>query len=166
MNKGKVFARLVYGKSLPRTLIRAVVLGGICYVLCAFCFRPTVLRGKSMEPTFRDGQIGLINKLKYRTMNPRRGDVVVISTRGNKSFYLKRVLAVSGERIEFKNGDLYVEGELIEEAYIDNKGMWSMHETIVPPGEFFVAGDNRSIEIYNHRVGFIPKRRVAGGLIL
>ena len=50
MDKKQVFARLIYGKSLPRTLIRAAILGGVCYLIFGFCFRPTVLRGKSIKP--------------------------------------------------------------------------------------------------------------------
>lgn len=166
MEMKKILARLVYGKSLKRTLIRAAILGTVAYLFFAYCLRPTVLRGKSMEPTYLDGQIGLINKLKYRSSPPSRGDVVVIYTKGKKSFYLKRVLAVGGEQIEFRNGDLYIDGERMEEPYITDKGHWSLLECLVPPGEYFVGGDNRQIDIQNHRVGIVSKEKIAGGLIL
>jgi signal peptidase I len=166
MNTKQIVARLVYGKSLKRTLIRAVFLGALAYLFFGQCFRPTVLRGKSMEPTYLDGQIGLINKLKYRTTHPKRGDVVVIYTKGKKSYYLKRVLALGGETIEFRNGDLYIEGSRMDEPYLADKGHWSMQECLVPPREYFVAGDNREIAIQNHRVGIVAKEKIAGGLIL
>lgn len=113
-----------------------------------------------------DGQLGIINHLTYRTQHPRRGDVVVIKTMGGSSFYLKRVLAYSGETVEFHNGDLFIEGEQVSEPYIIEKGMWSMQPVKVPTGEFFVAGDNRVVDISNHVLGAIPPHYIAGSLIL
>ena len=136
------------------------------YLIGTYCFRPTILRGISMEPTYMDGQIGFINRLKYRTAYPHRGDVVVIRTLGNSSFYLKRVLAYSGETIEFRNGDLYIEGSKMPEPYITNKGMWSMRPITVPAGEFFVAGDNRAVDISNHILGAVPPQQIFGSLVL
>jgi signal peptidase I len=162
----KIILRLIFGRRPWLTIVRAGVLGAALYLGGTFCFRPTILRGISMEPTYMDGQFGFINRLTYRTRHPRRGDVVVIKALGDSSFYLKRVLAYSGETVEFRNGDLFVEGEQVPEPYITDKGMWSMQPVKVPAGEFFVAGDNRAVDISNHVLGAIPPRYIAGSLIL
>ena len=87
--------RLVYGSSLRRTLIRAAVIGAVLFAVGSLAYTPCYIDGESMAPTYQDRGVNIIDRLKFRFREPRRGDVVVIpAVERRNTFYLKRVLAV------------------------------------------------------------------------
>ena len=160
--------RVLIGKHPRRTLVRAVVLAVICFVVFRFMFRPAWTDGASMEPTVHDGRLHFINLLAYRTGDPQRFDIVAVSQRGDngkKFMYLKRILGRPGERVEFTDGVLIVDGVAQDEPYLEFGGAWTMDKTELSDDEYFVAGDNRNQPMRFHMAGTTKRRYIVGKLL-
>ena len=104
--------------------------------------------GNSMEKTLSDGSVVLVNRFVYNIKEPKAGDVVVFLPNGNEKshYYIKRVIGVPGDKVQIKNGLLYVNGELydVEDTEtIKNAGL-AEDEITVGDDEYFVLGDNRN----------------------
>ncbi len=157
--------RLIIGRRPRRTLVRALVVAMVAYVIFGHIFRPVWVRGGSMEPTIRDGTLRLVNLQAFRRRNPRRGDIVVIRIAGPGMYYLKRVLAVPGDRIRFSEGRLWLNGEIQNEPYVRKTGDWTTAEYTLDPGEYYVAGDNRTSPMNEHATGIADRPNILGALL-
>jgi signal peptidase I len=123
-----------------------------------------------MEPTYYSGDIIFINTLRYQFREPRRGDIVAISTGiGRVSLFrrspliLKRVVGLPGERLAFQKGILTVNGQPIPEPRLKRRPRWNLPEVKIGPDEFFVVGDNRFIPPETHYHGRVKRYRIIGG---
>lgn len=109
----------------------------------------TSVIGVSMEPGLYNGQEILINQLKYKLVNPKRGDVVVFLPNGNQNthYYVKRVVGLPGETVQIRDEHLYINGVLAEEGEGYDKmadaGI-AENEIMLGVDEYFVLGDNRN----------------------
>ncbi len=151
MSKGFVF-RLV-GVSLAALIF----FGYICI--------PLRIQGKSMEPTYQDGSFNFCWRLSYLFSQPQRFDVVGVKLAGNRVMLLKRIVALSGETVEFRNGKLWVNGVLLNESYLQYPSDWSLAERRVKPDYVYVVGDNRSTAIGGHQFGQAPIQRIVGKIL-
>ena len=157
--------RLLVGRDIRVTLRRALLLAVASVLFFRFVCLPVRVRGGSMEPTFKNGELHAAWLLQHAWRPPQRGEVVVISMSGTRAFYLKRILALPGERIAFDRGTLLINNDRQPEPYLHGTGNWTMAEMTVPDGEYFVAGDNRSIPIERHTLGTVNRKMIVGGLI-
>lgn len=122
--------------------------------------------GMSMEPTIHDGSIVLVNKTTYRFRPVERGDIIVFRT-SNKPYvyFVKRVIAFSGEKVEFRNGNLFINDKQIPEPYIHEKGNWNVEPFFVDNGRIFVCGDNRLTSWEGHLHPQISMKNIIGKVI-
>ena len=155
----------VAGRRPLRTIWRAALLGLITYALCTYVVRPVRVRGVSMEPTLADRSLHLANLLRHARTAPARGDVVLIAMAGRRSYYVKRILALPGETIHLRGGELRIDGTVVAESYLVERGAWDMEELVLGPQQYFVAGDNRTMPLADHLAGVVHRDRIAGGLI-
>ena len=116
-----------------------------------------------MEPTYHNGRMNFCWRLRYFFSEPKRPDVVAVRFDGSKVMLLKRVVAREGERIEFRDGKLFVDGREIEEPYVRYPCDWNLSPREVEKNSIYVVGDNRSMPIENHHFGQASKRRIMGG---
>lgn len=117
----------------------------IAAVLVFFLGMSTNVVGVSMEPTLYNGQKIFVNRFIYLLSSPKRGDVVVFLPNGNENahYYVKRVVAVPGDRLQIQEGVLYVNGEVsgwVSEKILDS-GI-AANELVLGNGEYFCIGDN------------------------
>jgi signal peptidase I len=157
--------RILIGKNPRRTLRVTLLLALLTFVVCRYVALPVRVQGLSMEPTFRNRSIHLAYMLAYAKNEPRRGDIVLISMSGRGTMYMKRVLALPGERISFMGGQLFVNGKPITEGYLKESGSWTMPEMSLRSDEYFVAGDNRSVDISYHTLGSVYRSDILGGIL-
>ncbi len=140
-----------------------------------------------MVPTLEGGQYVLVNKLVYfhfgsRNVNrvipfvkvteggtaypfhpPNQGDVIVFRAPQDVSRdFVKRVIGTPGDTVEIIDGDVFVNGEALDEPYVTNKDSFTMAPRKVPEGAFFVLGDNRRASDDSRKWGFVPQENIIG----
>ena len=113
-----------------------------------FLYQPVKVEGTSMMPTLADQERVFINKFVYKLEPIDRGDVVVFRyPRDTSKSYIKRVIAVAGDRVRIDDGVVFVNGRRLPEPYVpeDYEDVRSYPETVVPPHCYFVLGDHRNL---------------------
>jgi len=131
-----------------------------------FVMNVSVVRGKSMEPNFHDGDRLIVDKLSYRISDIRpvnRFDVVVLKNPYDPSEdYIKRLVGFPGEWIEIRGGALYIDGERCTEPeiYVDPTRNFGPEK--VKEGHYFVLGDNRGHSNDSLNFGGVPKDYIKG----
>ncbi len=144
-------------------IIRVVVVLIVAFLLFRFVLPPFWVKGRSMEPTYSNGSFIFGLRPRYLFSEPDFGDVVFVELGGQRVMYLKRVVALSGETVEFRDGTLYIDGRPKEEPWVKKPCDWNMPSRTVKPGHLYVVGDNRSMDIGSHSFGQVRKKKIAGG---
>lgn len=157
--------RFVFGRNPRRTFIRLGVLILVSYVLLGHMLIPIRVTGISMYPTYRDGEINFINRWSYRDHEPQRGDVVAVRLGEDGPVYLKRIIAMPGEKFAFVDGWLVVDGEPMVEPYVFRPQRWWMPAFRLKDDEYYVVGDNRSMHISLHAQGIVRRQEIAGKVL-
>lgn len=144
------------------SLLMAVI---IAVLLTVFVFQIIRVDGVSMCNTLQDGERMFVTKIEYLLGEPSRFDVVVCHypERGDQ-YFVKRIVGLPGDTVAVWNGMLYVNGEVVEEDYIDYPPYYSMAETVVEEGHYFVLGDNRAVSNDSHipAVGQLERGLIRG----
>jgi signal peptidase I len=153
---------------IAQTLILAAAAFVIVYM---FLFRPFEVKGSSMFPNLQDGEYLITNIIGLKISNPNLGDVVVFKAPNepDKDF-IKRVIGVPGDKVMIKEGNVYLNGKLLDESKylkdeVETYGGSFLSEGVsvtVPQGYFFVLGDNRSYSSDSREWGFVPKKNIIG----
>jgi signal peptidase I len=143
-------------------LLRVLAVAVCAFVFFRFFLTPAMINGESMEPTYGDGGISGCWHPKFWFREPRVGDVVMIRYAGREMLF-KRVVAVAGETVEFRAGQLYVNGTLRQEPWVKFPCDWNRGPVKVEPGHVYVIGDNRSMPVENHKFGAVEVERILGG---
>ena len=159
----EIFRWFFFPTLTPAYLLRVSILAISAYIFFGFICIPSVIRGKSMEPTYHDGSLNFCWSLKYSFRGLERHDVAFILLAGRGVMLLKRVVALEGEEVEFRKGRLMVDGMEISEPYIYDPEDWDLPPRRVEKGHVYVVGDNRRVPISEHYFGQTPVRRIAGG---
>ncbi len=143
-------------------LIASALLIGL--FLNFFIFTFAHVKGKSMEPTLHSNQITLVSRLEYQFSDIEHGDIIItrFPSKNYPDVYVKRVIALSLETIEIKDGIVYVNGNEISEDYISAPCPVDMAPITVPEGCVFVMGDNRPDSADSRIVGPVPKDKIIG----
>jgi len=150
-----------------------VIGGGIAIALLveAFLIQAFWIPSPSMEPTLDVGDRVLVNKLSYKFHDVNRGDVVVFERppgastgqNGEIKDLIKRVVAVGGDTVEAKEGNVYVNGEQIDEDYLEpGTPTDNLPLTTIPEGQVFVMGDNRTNSEDSRIFGPIDEDAIVG----
>jgi signal peptidase I len=145
-----------------RFLIRTGLVTGVAIVCFTWILIPFRIDGHSMAPTYQNGAFNFCNRLQYLFSSPSRHDVVAIRYAGTRVMLLKRILAVEGETLEFRQGQLYVNGKPVRESYITMRYDWDLGPRTVQTGYVYVAGDNRQVPMLTHDFGQTPIKRIIG----
>ena len=160
-----MWRRLIIGRNPRVTLIRAGILAGLCLILFGFILKPLRVDGMSMWPSYRSGNINLLNRVAYRLSPPRRGDVVCIRTTGLHHLYMKRVVGLPGERVAILRGRVYINGEPLDEPYVVERADWNLPEKQLGPNKYIVIGDNRGMDQRWHSWGEVSREKIAGKVL-
>ena len=149
-------------RSWARDLLIAV---GLAAVIIVFLYQPVKVEGTSMVPLLSDQERIFVNKFVYRFEPIQRGDVVVFwyPLDRSKSF-IKRVVALPGEMVEMRDGNLWVNGKLLPEQFVPKEYMdsSSFGPYTIPEEEYFVMGDHRSSSNDSRVFGPVPREEIYG----
>ncbi|MBD2452039.1 signal peptidase I [Nostoc sp. FACHB-152] len=125
----------------------------------------------SMEPTIQPNDHLIVDKISYDFSSPRRGDIVVfkptkiLQQENYHEAFIKRVIGLPGEKVEVKNGQVYVNSSPLKEKYIEAKPNYQWGPVIVPANSYLVLGDNRNDSYDSHYWGFVPRQNIIGKAI-
>jgi signal peptidase I len=134
--------RLLHLRSLGGLALQLAVLGAL---IAAFFVRTPQVSGLSMEPHISPGEYVLINTLAYRFGLPQRGDIVAFRHDGDTpETYIKRVIAVPGDRVRIDRGTVYVNDVAMNEPYVRFEDKQSFTQITIPANSVYVLGDNRA----------------------
>lgn len=149
-------------------IIAAVIVVPIRY----FLFQPFFVRGQSMDPSFENGDYLIVDEITYKFRGPERGEVIVFKyPEDPSSRFIKRVIALPGEIIEIKNGDVTVYNEvgthLLNEDYLPSDLNTSGDLRVaLRKDEYFVMGDNRPYSYDSRRFGLLSKEYIIGRVVI
>lgn len=146
--------------------LRDLLISAIVSVLMiTFLYQPVRVEGISMLPRLEDRDRLFINKFVYHFASIERGDVVVFFyPRDPEKSYIKRVIAVPGDRIRIDRGTVILNGKPLREDYVPPKyrDTKSMAELVVPDRSYFVLGDHRNIASDSRDFGPVERRLIYG----
>jgi signal peptidase I len=155
----------VAGRHPRRTFLRAATLVLAAIVVFRWVLIPVRGAGISMTPTIADGELVLVNRLAYRLRSPRRADIVAVRLAGRSIVYVKRVIALPGERLRIEAGIVHVNDRPLDEPYVQRRWPWSYDTVDLGPGEYFVVGDNRGMPMDLHELGRVREERLIGVVV-
>ena len=155
-------SRVIVGSNPRRTFLRAGLLIASAYVVFGYVLLPVRGEGISMQPTIEQGDLMFINRLTYRFREPRRGEIVAVRVAGRSVVYVKRLLALPGDRIQFIDGVLWRNGDPVDEPYAKRREDWQLDEVTLDRDDYFVVGDNRSMPMAQHDFGTATRDRLIG----
>lgn len=154
-----------YGKTLRSTVYALITVAAIAVLVATLALPVLQIYGSSMTPSLEDGEI----VVSIKTADFEKKDIVAFYY--NNKILVKRVIATAGEWVELdKEGNLYVNGELIDEPYIKEKALGECDIEMpyqVPEGRIFVMGDHREVSIDSRSsvVGCVAEEQVVGKLV-
>ncbi|HED05751.1 MAG TPA: signal peptidase I [Ignavibacteria bacterium] len=158
-------------------LVKIVVISLIIIIpVRYFLIQPFYVKGASMEPNFHDHEYLIVNEIKYRFLEPERGDVIVFKYPINpQEYFIKRVIGLPGEKIQIKDGDIHIynadnpQGEILKEPYLPS-GLktYGLSKEAVSLGkdEYFVLGDNRNSSKDSRSFGPVKRSFIVGRVLL
>jgi signal peptidase I len=150
-----------FARELLETILPALL---IALLINVFVGQATRVEGQSMEPNLHSEQRLVVEKLSYRFHGPQRFDIVVLKMPDQgEELLIKRVIGLPGETVEIRDGQVYVDGILLEEPFIDTSTHPGRDSKItVPPLHVYVMGDNRDRSNDSRSFGPVPIDNVIG----
>jgi signal peptidase I len=158
------------GSSFLRELAEVVLLAVILYIGISFAVQTVHVEGLSMFATLDDNDYLIANKIDYRLHAPQRGDIIILRPPNNNSTdFIKRVIALPGERLLIRDGVVYINGHRLIEPYLPEAWVvfanWPANNPngmVIPANEYFVMGDNRNKSQDSRYFGPIGRDRIDG----
>lgn len=158
-----------FGRELLQTVLAMSLLFAATRVLVQN-FR---VDGPSMQPTLHTGEYLWVNKAAYFNVDgqyplggPQRGDIAVLKAPDSEDDLIKRVIGLPGDRLSIRHGTVYINQHALNEPYISLHALYTYppdgSEISVPPGEYFVLGDNRANSRDSHLGWFVPAENLIG----
>lgn len=156
--------------------IKALLIAfALALIIRMFFFAPIVVEGPSMLPTLEDGDQMIVNKFIYQITEPKRFDIVVFHASVQQD-YIKRIIGLPGEHVEYENNSLYIDGEPVEDPFTrtEQNALYEQgtndflledlpggYERI-PEGQILVLGDNRMNSTDSRMLGVVPMDEIVG----
>lgn len=172
---------------MKKEVIEWIVAIGVAILIVAiigkFIVTPYTIKGESMDPTLKDGERVVVNIIGFKTGGLEKGNVIVFHANQNDD-YVKRVIGVPGDSVEYKNDKLYINGKKQDEPYlgyntrhkqgdyitgtfqVKNLPNANPESNVIPKGKYLVLGDNREVSKDSRSFGLIDKDQIVGKVSL
>lgn len=161
------------GSFLKELLIYVCIFVVLWRVIPAYVIERTIVDGTSMQNTLQDEEQLMVERLSYQFSDPKRFDIVILMPYGDDvdEYFIKRVIGLPGETIQIKDGEIYIDGEVLEENYGKEpiiEGGIAEEPLTLGDEEYFVMGDNRndSDDSRADYIGPITRNLIKGKAIL
>ena len=151
-------------KQTKKEIIIYVSIFLLIIIIRTFIVTPIRVNGDSMNPTLKDGEIMILNKIGYSINGVERFDIVVVDYNGDK--LIKRVIGLPGETLKYENNILYINGQEVEEPYLNEStedfNITSFGYSKIPRDCYFVLGDNRDDSKDSRIIGCVIEKQIKG----
>lgn len=162
----KFINKILFGGGVIFDMCKWIILAVVIIILInKFWITVFIVDGESMEPNMHDKELSLLNVSSYNSSDPKRGDVVVVRYPGDPDHrkYVKRVIGLPQEKLEIKEGRVYINDKLLEEYYIAFDLPTEPDKiTQIPENQYFLMGDNRPFSNDSRYFGAVEKRFIVG----
>jgi signal peptidase I len=162
-------------KKTENTWIEAAKTLGMSLLLAfgirQFVAEPRYIPSESMVPTLEVNDRLMVEKLSYLFHQPNRGDIVVFwppdrlkqqNPELTKEAFIKRIIGLPGDKVEVKEGKVFINNKPLVEDYIAAKPTYQWGPEIVPDDSYLVLGDNRNNSYDSHFWGYVPRQNLIG----
>jgi signal peptidase I len=163
--------RFSAGKLIAQCALLAVLAYGSYAVLSSFVLQSVEIVGNSMSPTLQSSQHYFLNRWAYMMRDPKCTDIVVLRDPTDKTYSVKRIIAREGDSVHLKNGQVFVNGKLLDEPYLpagtttfaspEKKEQW----IICGKDQYIVLGDNRNNSLDSRIYGSVPRNDILGVIV-
>lgn len=161
-------------KTFAGELIEVAIIALVLFLVARIAVQNFKVNGHSMFPTLHNNELLLVDKISYDFTSPHRGDIIVFKYPLDTSRdFIKRVIAVPGDRVTINNGRVFVNGAPLHETYIAHKPSYTMpfipsnnNSPVVPKNDYFVLGDNRNKSDDSHLWGLVPRSDIIGRALI
>ena len=157
--------------SLLREVLEVMGLAIVLYLIISFAVQAVHVEGLSMYATLDDNDYLIANKIDYRLHAPQRGDIIILRPPAdNSKDFIKRVIALPGEKLLIRDSIVFINGHKLDEPYLPEAwihlnnwtGTGGPEGTVMPPNQYFVMGDNRNRSQDSRIFGPIGRDRIDG----
>lgn len=155
-------------RSFFETVETVAIAVAVVFVVRAFVAQPFLVSGSSMEPSFSNGDYLLVDEISYRARDPQRGEVIVFRYPGDhRSFYIKRIIGLPGERVVTAGGHVTIyeadgSQKTLAESYVTQQSFSGAVDVTLKSDQYFVMGDNRDFSFDSRAWGPLGKPDIAG----
>src|SRR2546429_2471298 len=156
-------------KSFLRDTLEIVFLALVLYLVIQYAVQTVHVLGSSMYATLYNNDLLVASKISYKLHAPQRGDIVIFKPPDpDVRDFIKRVIAVPGDRLRIDHGTVYINGEVLREPYLPEKWTYSNswpatgQDYVLPPDHYFVMGDNRNHSSDSRDFGPIDASSILG----
>ena len=153
-------------------VVYLLIVVGVSFLIITFVGQRTKVQGSSMETTLSDGDNLIVDKISYRFRDPKRFEIIVFPYQYKENtYYIKRIIGLPGEKIQIKDGYVYINDELLEEEYgaeVMSQAGIAAEPIELGDDEYFVLGDNRnhSADSRDPSVGVLTRKQLMGRAFL
>lgn len=164
--RNKIHGEPVNIKTENKTIIYLLSFIFLLFILNFFSFRIYWMPASSMEPSLNIGDRFVSNNVIYKFRSPQRFEIVVfrqVAPEGMpKRDLIKRIMGLPGEKLQIKDGVVYINDEVIKETHPMNQDFTDFGPVQIPEDSYFVLGDNRPASADSRYWGFLPKKNITG----
>lgn len=137
-----------------------------------YIFRPFIVSGSSMDPSFKNGDYLIVDELSYDFRTPERGEVIIFKAPPEPTkYYIKRIIGLPGDTVKIEGTTVTIvdkahpQGFSLSEQFITHPQIGSLSFT-VPAGQYFVMGDNRAGSFDSRSWGAVPAENIRGRALM
>lgn len=156
--KGASFGWVLFQETV-QIVVPALLLALVIHLFFA---QATVVYGRSMEPNLIESQRLIIDKISYRFRLPQRNDIVVLDLPTMDELLVKRIVGLPGETVAIRDGDVYIDGIRLDEAFPHHVLSQDMESLTLSPLSYFVLGDNRENSNDSRAFGSVKREHILG----
>lgn len=155
-------------KEIKEWVLSIIIAAIVAFAIKGFLIDIIQVSGTSMLPNLRDRDRLVVEKVSIYTHNYERGEIVIFKPNDDiNEIYIKRIVGLPGDKVEIKDGAVFVNDEKLEEAYLSENVSTAAPQSeysslIVPPDCLYVLGDNRMVSEDSRYIGPIPMENVKG----